>query len=109
MSLTVLLFVLRIAAGLLLLFFVGAIFVMMWQDYRVISQEIATRTRRRGHLRVIHAESADLKPGTAFPLLPLTSLGRSLTNTIALEDTFASGEHALVTRRSGQWWLEDRG
>src|SRR5260221_6230264 len=109
MSLTLLLFVFRVGAGLLLLSFVGAIFVMMWRDYRAISEEIATRTRRRGHLLVVHAESDSLKPGTAFPLLPLTSLGRSSTNTIALEDTFASAEHALVTLRSGQWWLEDRG
>ncbi len=67
MSLTLLLFVLRVAAGLLLLSFVGAIFVMMWRDYRAISEEIATRTRRRGHLLVVHAESESLKPGTAFP------------------------------------------
>ena len=109
MSLMVILFILRIAASLLLLTFVGAIFVMMWRDYHAISEEIATRTRRRGHLLVLNDDGTGLKPGTEFPLLPLTSLGRAPSNTIALNDTFASAEHALVTLRSGQWWLEDRG
>jgi FHA domain len=109
MSLSLVLFALRVAAGLLLFSFVGAIFVMMWRDYRSVSQEIATRTRRRGLLRVLRASAAGLTPGTAFPLLPLTSLGRLPNNTITLDEPFASAEHALVTLRSGQWWLEDRG
>jgi pSer/pThr/pTyr-binding forkhead associated (FHA) protein len=46
--------------------------------------------------------------GETYPLLPLTSLGRSPTNTIRINDTFASGDHALLAMRSGQWWLEDR-
>ncbi len=46
--------------------------------------------------------------GQTYPLLPLTSLGRSPTNTIPISDDYASGEHALVALRSGQWWLEDR-
>ena len=25
-----------------------------------------------------------------------------------MEDTFASSEHASITLRNGQWWLEDR-
>jgi len=48
-------------------------------------------------------------PGTAFALLPLTSIGRALTNAVVLDDTFISSEHALLTLRAGQWWLEDRG
>jgi hypothetical protein len=103
-----LLFALRAAAGLLLLAFVGALLVMTWRDYHAVSQEVISRTRRRGRLVVMQSNGATLKPGVAFPLLPLTSLGRAPTNTIVLNDTFASNEHALVTLRSGQWWLEDR-
>ncbi len=108
MSPETLLLILRVAAGLLLMAFIGALFVMMWRDYRAISQEVISRTRRRGRLLVVHSDGLSLKPGTAFPLLPLTSLGRAPTNTIVLDDTFASNEHALVMLRSGQWWLEDR-
>lgn len=46
---------------------------------------------------------------TEFSLLPLTSLGRALTNSITISDSFASNEHALIAYRGGQWWLEDRG
>jgi pSer/pThr/pTyr-binding forkhead associated (FHA) protein len=53
-------------------------------------------------------DGAYLVSGKPYPLLALTSLGRSPTNTIPIEDTFASSEHALVAMRSGQWWLEDR-
>jgi pSer/pThr/pTyr-binding forkhead associated (FHA) protein len=35
-------------------------------------------------------------------------LGRSPTNRVKVEDNFASGDHALISRRNGQWWLEDR-
>jgi hypothetical protein len=109
MTLEIILFVLRILAAVLLLGFVAAVFVMMWRDYHAVIQEVDTRTRRRGQLVVIRADGTELEPGTSYPLLPLTSLGRAPTNTIPLNDSFASAEHALVMLRGGQWWLEDRG
>ena len=36
-----------------------------------------------------------------------SSIGRSATNTIVLEDNYISGEHALLARRGQQWWLHD--
>lgn len=109
MTLEIVLFVLRIVAAVLLLGFIGAVFVMLWRDYHAVVREIDTRTRRRGQLVVIRADGTGLEPGTSYPLLPLTSMGRAPTNTIALNDAFASAEHALVVLRGGQWWLEDRG
>jgi pSer/pThr/pTyr-binding forkhead associated (FHA) protein len=41
--------------------------------------------------------------------MPITSIGRAASNNIVLPDGFASAEHALITRRQGQWWLEDQG
>ena len=109
MNTELVLLILRIAAGLLLLGFISAVFVMMWRDFHAISREVESRTKKRGRLVVMRADGVGLKPGATFPLLPLTSLGRAPTNSITLNDTFASGEHALVTLRGGQWWLEDRG
>ena len=109
MSLDGILFALRIVAGLALLIFVLAIFVMLWRDFRVINREVETRTRQRGRLRVLRSESSTMTPGMAFPLLPMTSLGRAPTNTIIVDDSYASNQHALVILRSGQWWLEDLG
>ncbi len=109
MSLDVVLLFLRVVAGLLLLLFLLALFVMLWRDYGIVSREVASRRRSLGRLVVIKADGTVLKPGTAFPLLPLTSLGRAPSNTIMLDDSFASNEHALVALRGGRWWLEDRG
>jgi hypothetical protein len=109
MTLETLLIGLRIAAGLLLLAFLGTMFILMWRDLQITSREIDTRTRKRGRLLVVEADGTGIKPGTVYPLMPFTSMGRSLSNTISINDSFASSEHATVTLRSGQWWLEDRG
>ncbi|MCS6871281.1 MAG: FHA domain-containing protein [Anaerolineae bacterium] len=100
---------LRLLVGALLLIFFGAVIAFLWQDLRLAREEIETRTRRRGRLVVVGVSESDLAIGKSYPLLPLTSLGRAPTNTVILEDSFASSEHALITLRNGQWWLEDRG
>jgi len=100
---------LRLLASTCLLFFFGALIVMLWRDLRAAHDEMETRTRKRGRLVVIGVENENVPSGKSYPLLPLTSLGRAPTNTVILEDSFASGEHALITLRDGQWWLEDRG
>jgi hypothetical protein len=109
-DLDVVLLILRLAAGVLLTTFVGAVFYMLWRDLRTTGREVASRTRQRGRLVVVNAQGSNgHKPGTAFPMLPLTSIGRGTSNTIIIEDAFASSEHALLTLRGGQWWLEDLG
>lgn len=108
MTTEALLLLLRALASAALLAFVSALFVVMWRDYRVAADAADDRRRQRGRLVVTRARESSVQVGDVFPLLPLTSLGRSPTNTIVLDDNFASQEHALVTRRGGQWWLEDR-
>jgi hypothetical protein len=129
-SVDVLLLFLRVVAGLLLLAIMGAVFWVIWRDYRAAAHVVDQGNRQRGRLVVVQAgaglvdaiadeetsefagsgetlEAAELV-GASFPLLPLTTLGRAPTNTIVLNDTFCSQEHALLTWRGGQWWLEDR-
>jgi len=103
-----LLFALRVLTAAVLLAFATALFVVVWREYRMAAEAADDRRRRRGRLVVTRARESTVEVGNAFPLLPLTSIGRGPTNTIVLDDTFASQEHALVTRRGGQWWLEDR-
>jgi hypothetical protein len=125
----VLLLVLRVITGSLLMAFLVAVFVVLWRDYQAAALIVTEGQRQRGRLIVVRAgdaadavndgETVEIQgaadalaspdlAGASFPLLPLTSLGRGPTNTIVLNDTFCSQEHALVTWRSGQWWLEDR-
>ena len=43
-----------------------------------------------------------------FRLHPITTLGRSSSNTIVVSDDFTSAEHARILLERGTWWLEDR-
>lgn len=108
MSTDVVLFVLRLISGALLLAVLGLLFVVMWRDYR--SALLQAESNRRTYGRLIAMQEIDGVQivGQSHPLLPLTTLGRSPTNSIVITDDFASGEHALVAYRGGQWWLEDR-
>jgi len=107
MSPVIVLLILRIVLAALLYGFLATLFWMLWQDVRAAARETTARTRRLGRLVVLDASLPSLAAGTAFPLLPITSLGRAPTNTAALPDDTASLEHALLHLREGQWWLED--
>jgi hypothetical protein len=102
----VLLLALRLLMAVLLYAFLAAVLVMLWRDLR---QATAGREAARpgGQLVVLHAADEALAVGTTFSLQPLTSIGRSPTNTIPIPDTYASAQHALLTLREGQWSLED--
>jgi len=109
MSFAVLLLILRLVGAAMLLAFLGTIAWLIYQDMRVTAQSISQQSRQQGVLRVLTLNGVVPTDELYFPLMPVTTLGRASTNTIVLEDTYASGEHALITRRDGQWWVEDLG
>ncbi|MEZ4667492.1 MAG: FHA domain-containing protein [Anaerolineae bacterium] len=103
------LLLLRVISGSLLLALLAAIFRILWQESQRLVVEVEARRRRYGTLVMLRSiDGQYMVTGETFPLLPLTSLGRAPTNTITINDTFASSNHAQVTLRNGQWWLEDR-
>ena len=109
MTTELILFLLRVTSGIILILVLAALFFILWRDYR--SAVIGIEANRRVYGQLVELKEINgnyLMTGTTFPLLSLTSLGRSPTNAISLNDTFASSEHALVALRNGQWWLEDR-
>lgn len=109
MSTEVTLFLLRLVSGLFLLAILAALFVVIWREYRSTLTEAEADRRIYGRLVMLrNIDGLDVVTGETYPLLPLTSLGRSPTNTVRINDSFASSEHALVAMRNGQWWLEDR-
>lgn len=109
MTTEIILFILRLISSLLLLALLVALFIILWREYRRTATTIEAQRRSYGNLVMLREiDGRYLKTGEQFPLLPITSLGRSPTNTIPINDNFASSEHALVTMRNGQWWLEDR-
>ncbi len=113
MSANVLILILRFAAaGLLYLFLLGVV-VVMWRDWRAVARQAEERRaaafRSLGRLVVVAGGETELAPGQSFPLSVVTGMGRALTNTVVVEDAFASSEHALLSLRNGRWWLEDLG
>jgi hypothetical protein len=103
----VLLLALRLLLAALLYGFLVTVLLMLWRDLRQ-ANIIRETTRTNGQLVVLHTEDETLAAGTALPLQPVTSIGRSQTNTIPIPDTYASAQHALLIWREGQWWLEDQ-
>jgi pSer/pThr/pTyr-binding forkhead associated (FHA) protein len=104
----ILLLVLRVLLAILLYAFLAAVLIMVWRD---LKQATASRetTRRGGQLVVLKTTDETIEIGTTFPLQPVTSIGRLPSNTIIISDTYASSQHALLTWKESQWWLEDQG
>ncbi len=100
----------RILLIVLLYAFLGLIVVLLWRDLRGAEQRESSTATRARPARLVMIESGNgTAHETAISLKPYTSIGRASTNTIELADTYCSAEHALVTWRNNQWWLEDRG
>jgi hypothetical protein len=102
---------LRLALVALLYLFLGAIGLTAARELRRLTRpaEVGSRAVSSARLIVVDPGATSLTPGAAFPLRPVTRLGRSDENTIVLDDTFISAEHALIVQRDGAWWLSDRG
>jgi FHA domain len=104
----VIIFIIRLLLTVLLYVFLGAVLFVLWRDL-CASMDVPTAIQERKARLVVLNACDGLEPGTAFSLQPFTTLGRSAANAFVVPDTFASAEHALVSWRGGQWWLEDLG
>jgi len=91
----------------LLYAFLAAVLLTLWRDLREATTG-REPVRRAGQLVVLETTDETLAAGRTFPLQSVTSIGRSPNNTVLIPDTYASAQHALLTWREGQWWLEDR-
>ena len=102
---------LRLALVALLYLFLGAVALMASRELRRLARSgsAASPAVPRARLIVVDPGATSLRPGEMLPLRPVTRLGRSEENTIVLDDTFISAEHAVIVQRDGTWWLSDRG
>lgn len=99
---------LRLALAAILYAFLTAVLLMLWRDLRwTVAAEGANRPQ--GKLVVLKSPDDGLAAGSVFLLQPVTLLGRAPTSTIQVPDAYASAQHALISWREGQWWLEDLG
>ena len=102
---------------LLRLLFVFLLYFFLFQVFRVTTRELvalasqtpAPAARPAGRLVVVDGAESDLPPGAAFPLQPVTRVGRRADSTIPINEPFVSAEHAELAFDSGRWWLRDLG
>jgi pSer/pThr/pTyr-binding forkhead associated (FHA) protein len=102
---------------LLRLGFVAVLYLVILQVVRVSRLDMrraalapagATRAKQVvGYLIVIDSGSTPLIPGQRIAIEPLTTIGRSPTNTIVLDSTFVSTEHTRIIFRDRSLWVDD--
>lgn len=101
-------FILRALAGLALLGFLLTLYVLIWRRFKQTQRQLESARAAYGHLTALTDIDGRFMPDDSrFALSPLTTLGRSVSNSIVVDDSFASDRHARIVLQDGQWWLED--
>lgn len=109
MSPASILLLLRLLSAAALLAFLGVLFWFLYADLQRSRQVASGTTTSFGALRVL-ANGKETPPvDSLLELSPITTIGRHSHNNIVIEDGYISGEHALLSWRDAQWWLEDLG
>jgi hypothetical protein len=102
---------LRLALVALIYLFLGVVALTAVRELRRLARGTPSGQHAAPgpRLVVVDAGATSLTPGGVIALRPVTRLGRAEGNTVVLDDTFVSGEHAVIVERNGAWWLSDRG
>ncbi len=106
LSLEFIILALRIAVIFLLYLFVYQVVRVIIRELRAAGTE-QTATSQYGSLVVVNPGQSGLPPGKRFPLGPVNSIGRTMDNDIPLNDSFLSGEHAILQWDGQTWLIED--
>jgi pSer/pThr/pTyr-binding forkhead associated (FHA) protein len=101
---TVVLWAVRLLFLALLYLFLARVIRVLMRDLRAAAREPA---QRPGRLVVLESPAGEPAVGRVFGLDVITSLGRDVNNAIVIDDPFASAEHAVLTYRGRNWYLED--
>lgn len=99
----IILLALRIAMILGLYAFLGLLLFYLQRDVHVEKHKILPSPQ--AHLELLDGENA----GQLVALDRVNLLGRAESNTIQINDTTVSAQHARLSYQGTQWWLEDLG
>ncbi len=113
MSLNVVILGLRVLGAVLLYAFLSAAIWVIWCEGQTTAHQVAQQrqvaAQPLGRLVVVQPGGSDLAVGETWSLDAVSRIGRAASNTVSIQDAFASAEHAQLSFRSGRWWLEDLG
>lgn len=108
MSIEIIFFILRALAGLTLVGFLLVLYILIWRNLKQMQLQLQSTRTIYGYLTAMTEIDGQWVPtGARSSLLPITTLGRSASNSIVVDDSFASGKHARIILQGGHWWLED--
>lgn len=99
----IVLVILRFAFTISLYLFLGWALYMLWQELKSQSKTLESHKVPPITLQADIDEQSSKKTFTD----PEIILGRNLTCDFYLDDHTVSAEHARLTFRQGQWWVED--
>jgi hypothetical protein len=103
---------LRLVFVVILYFFLYQIVRLTTRELTLLAQDdVQPQPGRRavGRLVLVDPAETQLPPGTGFPLMPVSLVGRHPDCTVVLDDSFVSGEHARLESESEYWLLRDLG
>lgn len=105
MSIEIVIFMLRLLAGLSLAGFLVALFIIIWRNLNQIERQSVVADTAHGFL--VCEEPQLGNQFERWSLRPIITLGRASSNSIIVRDDFASANHARIVVEQGKWWLED--
>ena len=95
------------------LLFLGLLYLFLLQVVRALVRDLRAASQSAvaelGRLHVLASPAGDPPAGASFSLDAITSLGRDVNNSVVIDDPFASQEHAILTFRGRDWYVEDLG
>jgi hypothetical protein len=89
------------------------LYLFLYQVVRTIVRELRTAGTEQvaasqyGSLVVVNPGQTGLAPGKRFPLGPVNTIGRTMNNDIALNDSFLSAQHAILQWDGQTWTIDD--
>jgi len=107
--------ILRVSIVFLLYFFLYQVVRVLRRELQAVGTGAAggavgggAMPNQYGKLVIVGPGETGLGRGYSFDLKAVNVLGRRSDTDVALNDTFMSGEHALLEWRGDSWWLEDQ-
>jgi len=101
---TLTLWILRLAFVALIYVFFFVVARALWRDLRAA---VVGGGQALARLVVVGGPEGGPKAGTSYPLDAVNTIGRDVNNSVVIDDTYVSAEHAVLTFRGRTWFVED--
>ena len=95
------------------LLFLGLLYLFLFRIARALIGDLRAAAREPGaelgRLVVVTSPGGEPAEGTSLALDAIATIGRDVNNAVVVEDQFVSAEHAILTFRGRNWYVEDLG